>query len=248
MNTINHSFHSATYQLLGFAPEISSAFDHILMEAEKRLGAQLPQSVREWYRHHDAIRILAEHSSDDPPVAVESFELVEWQSRRLVPIRNENQGVCTWAVELDGSDDPAVYVDVDTGGKDWQLMAPTFSQYAFSCVWDYSSVLHRPALVQAQNRVLGDAALNALSTAFQQEVQTHGWPGNTQYRFISEQGAVLIWASEQQADWFIGASNAHGLESVLRTIWDLDDVGPILYAASNIGDEVLTRLREGKRE
>jgi len=243
MSTTEQSFHSATFRLLGFEPESSIPAKRSLMDAEARLGRALPESVRQWYSRRGAIQILAEHSNDDPPIAVECFETVEWQSRRLLPFRHENQGVCTWALELGVSEDPPVYVDVNTGGKEWELLSPTFSQYVFSCVWDYRMVMHKPALVQAQNRVLGDAALEALRASFRQEMQTHGWPGSTQYRFSEEHGAILIWASEQQADWFIVSSDADGLENVLQAIWNLDDVGVSLYDASEIGGEVLARLR-----
>jgi hypothetical protein len=105
-------------------------------------------------------------------------------------------------------------------------------------------VFLRPALVQAQNRVLSDAALDGLNASFHQEIQTQGWPGSTQYRFTNERGAILIWASKQQADWFIGSSDANGLELTLRMIWNLDDVGVALYDTSKIGAVVLARLRQ----
>src|SRR5688572_27827940 len=101
MSTGEQSFHSATFRLLGFTPEISSNANRILMDTESRLGQALPVSVRQWYSRNNAIQILSEHSNDDPPVAVERFRVIESQSRRLIVFRNENQGVCTWAVALD---------------------------------------------------------------------------------------------------------------------------------------------------
>ena len=244
MNTGEKSFHSETFRLLGFEPELSGVAERILVDTESRLEKTLPESIRQWYRRNGAVQILAEHSNDDPPIAVEHFEIIQWKSRQLVPFRNENQGVCTWALELDGSDDPPVYVDLDTEGKEWQLSSPTFSQYVFSCVWDGRMVMQKPASVQAQNRVLSDTALDALRALMQQEIQTHGWPGSNNYRFINEHGAILIWASEEQADWFVASCDASGLEIVLRAIWDLDDVGLSLYDTSEIGRSVIARLRD----
>ena len=40
-------------------------------------------------------------------------------------------------------------MDVDETG--WQQQAATFSDYVYSCVWDYAVVFAKPALVQAQN-------------------------------------------------------------------------------------------------
>lgn len=237
------SFHAATFQLLNSEPKISRHAQQVVIDSEIRLGVELPQSVRDWYCREGAVQILAEHSNADPPETVESLKIVEWQSRRLLPIRYENQGVCTWAVHLDGSEDPPIYVDVDTGGKEWQLLSPSFSQYVFSCVWDYGMVFFKPALVQAQNQILSHAALKELSGLFHQETQTHGWPGSANYRFSNQHGAILIWASERQADWFVGASDANGLGLMLRAIWRLDNVGAALYEISDLGKEVLVRFR-----
>lgn len=244
MRAIEKNFHSVTFRLLHFESEISSSAQRALLESETRLGVKLPSSVRDWYCRDGAVRILAEHSNTDPPEEVEHLKIVDWRSHRLLPIRYENQGVCTWAIDLDGSEDPPVYVDVDTGGKEWQLFSPAFSQYVFSCVWDYRMVFFKPALVQAQNQVLSQEALEKLRGLFRQEIQTHSWPGSANHRFSNEHGAVLIWASEQQADWFVGASDANGLELTLRAVWGLDDVGSSLYKISDIGKEVLGRFRK----
>ena len=243
MNEQKSIFHLATFRLLNFESEISRSAQQVVIDSETRLGVQLPRSVRDWYCRDDAVRILAEHSNQDPPVAVEHLEIVEWQGRRLIPIRYENQGVCTWAVDLDGSEDPPVYVDVDTNGRVWQLLSPTFSQYVYSCVWDYRMVFLKPALVQAQNWALSDAGLKELRALFCQEVQTKGWPGNTQYRFCNEHGAILIWASENQADWFVAACDANGFALTLKVVWGLDNVGAAFYGISDLGKEVLAEQR-----
>ena len=236
------SSHMATFSLLGFEPQNSDAAAAAIEEAEKRLGLSLPLSVRDWYLRQDAIKILAEHSNNDPPIPIEEFTLTNWQSHRLLPFRNENQGVCTWAIDLNRADDPAVYVDVDTNGKEWQLLASSFSQYVYSCVWDYRRVFGQPALVEAQNCALSPAALKTLTALFRQETQTHGWPGSTQYRFFKDGQAILIWSSERQADWFVGASSAETLECALVRVWDIDEVGKSFYDCSKVGREVLKKI------
>lgn len=236
------SYHSATFRLLESEPRKSWAAAVAVRDAEGRLGFSLPTSVREWYACEDAIQILAEHSNQDPPIAVRDFSVIERQSRRLLPIRHENQGVCTWAIVLDGSDDPPVYVDVDSDGEEWQFLANSFSAYVYSCVWDYRQIFGRPALVQAQNGILSRAALGRLTAAFAAEVQTHGWPGSTQHRFTMDSAGILIWSSEKQADWFIAAADAATLERVLMAVWNLDDVGKSLYGCSPIGKTVLEKV------
>jgi hypothetical protein len=233
------AYHTATFRLLGFEPQHSNEEDASVREVEDRLGISLPKSVREWYAHHNAIQVLAEHSNGDPPIPLKKFALIDWRSLRLLPFRNENQGVCTWAVALDGSEDPPVYVDVDSSGREWRVLAPSFSAYVYSCVWDYRMIFGRPAMVQAQNGPLSRSALAVLAAAFAKEIQTHGWPGNTQYRFAKDGQAILIWSSEKQADWFVAAGDAATLERALGAVWDLDDLGKSLYDCSEIGKDVL---------
>src|SRR5262245_13982677 len=98
-------YHAATFRLLHTEPITSPTSQAALQRAERRLGLSLPSSVREWYANDNAIQILTEHSNQDPPVELHDFALIEGQSRILVPIRHENQGVCTWAIALDGSED-----------------------------------------------------------------------------------------------------------------------------------------------
>lgn len=237
------SLHDETFRLLGVTPSKSPSAVNELEEAERRLGVTLPTSIRDWYERDSAIRILAEHSNTDPPIEVHDFELISWQSRTLLPIRYENQGVCTWAVDLDGSDDPQVLVDVDTDGKEWCLQAPRFSQYVYSCVWDHKMVFQQPAVVAAQNCELTEAAIGELARRFKAELITHGWPGRTQHRFQRSTQTILIWTTEGQADWNIAAANAASLRSVLESVWKIDSVGASLYDITDIGKDVLAGIR-----
>jgi hypothetical protein len=118
--TERRNYHSSTFQLLGVEPEKTRATVSLVEDVEIHLGLKLPESVRDWYGRDGAMQILAKHSNDDPPVPIQDLSIIEQHPNRLLPIRHENQGVCTWAVALDGSQDPPVLVDVDSGGKNWQ--------------------------------------------------------------------------------------------------------------------------------
>jgi hypothetical protein len=49
----------------------------------------------------------------------------------------ENQGVCTWAIALDGTDDPFVVVEKDSGTPPtWQMCTDSFSQWVYYLVHD----------------------------------------------------------------------------------------------------------------
>jgi hypothetical protein len=236
-------YHGDVFELLGARPRASTKAEEELSLAEERLGLRLPASVREWYSNEDALSILAEHSNGDPPIPVREFAVSESGSGRMLPIRRENQGVCTWSILLDGTDDPPVYVsEVDSASR-WQLHAPAFSTYVYSCVWDYGVVIGRLALVQAQHGPISDRTLRALADAFVEGPRTFGWPGSMQHRFSGDRHGLLIWA-DHRTDWMIGAADGPDLESALRLVWDLDGVGASFYGCTEIAENVLARLRE----
>lgn len=234
-------YHDRSYRLLGTTAGEDTAVIRELHDLEQRLEQKLPKSMLEWYKRENAIAILQQHSNNDPLISVSDMQLVYWNSRTLLPIRHENQGVCTWAIELNRSDDPPVWVDVDTDGLDWKPCADTFSDYVFSCIWDHKSIFELPALVAAQNSSLSDATLERL-TQYEQEILTHGFPGSTQYRFFDRTGAILIWSDDSQADWWVAAPTATQLCSMLRTIWHFDQLGGSLYACSDEGRVALATV------
>jgi hypothetical protein len=236
------TFHSATFRLLGTEPRISAMALSEVETVERRIGGRLPASVREWYCYHGAIDILEKHSNQDPPIALDEFAVLEWKSHRLLPFRVENQGVCIWSILLDGLDDPPVYVDVDSEGTRWQMLAPTFSIYVYSCVWDYEMVFNQVALVQAQNVPLSQAAIDHLETELTAQPKTFGWPGSTQHRFKGKDHNILIWSAEDQADWFLGAGDARSLETGLKLVWNLDGVGTSFYDCSDLAKRVLEKI------
>ena len=236
-------YHAASIRLLDCSMPVSIAAEADLAEAERRLGVSLPRSVRAWYSCENAIAILAEHGNDDPPTEVRNFVLLEWQSHRLIPIRTENQGVCVWAVEVDGSDDPGVWVGVESNGARWHRLGASFSVYVYTCIWDYRQVFNREAVVEAQNRTLSAATVESLSQLYVEKPRTHGWPGSVQYRFGDERAGILIWASDNQADWFIAAATEASLKEAVLTVWPLDEVGRELHERSILGMRVLEEIR-----
>lgn len=60
---------------------------------------------------------------------------------------------------------------------------------------------------------------------------THGWPGSTQHRFQGDGFAILIWSSENQADWFLSGESEASLEEGRRAIAHIDNVGQAFYRA-----------------
>ncbi len=161
----------------------------------------------------------------------------------MIPIRWENQGVCTWAILLDGSDDPPVLVDVDSGGTTWQRLARNLSTYVYSCVWDYHVVLRRPALVQAQNGPISPAVAPGSGGAVRRGAEDIRLAGQRAVSFRRESARDSHLVIGGSGGLVRGAADAASLEAAMRLVWELDAVGESLYAGSTIGGEILTRLR-----
>ncbi len=233
-------YHAKSSELLGIVPVESAGAIQELQRVEQRIGRELPASVKQWYSQENACQLLLEYSNADPPLEISELggplhdtsgggphDLL---SRNLLVFRYENQGVCIWAVQLDGSDDPAVLVDVDSQFKRWTRCADTFSEHVYSWIWDYALVLKQDRLVQAQNTPLSDQALKFLRSHFKTELMTRGWPANIQHRFYRSDQRILIWAGEDQADWWLTAGDNGSLIDLVRQIWDWDDVGKSLWS------------------
>jgi len=234
------SYHSKTLKLLGAEPRVLPAALEMLDLVEERIGRVLPPSVREWYELEGGVERLLRFSNDDPPVDITNFGRPledtrgrgphDLLARNLLVFRWENQGVCAWAIQLDGSDDAPVVVDVDTQFTSWMQCAPSFSQHLYAWMWDHALVLGKlrgdeligDLVVEAQSHPLSEEALSFLNTHFQAELVTRGWPGDTQYRFFTGDQRILIWAGEGQADWFLSAESREALDRLTKLVRPLD--------------------------
>jgi hypothetical protein len=253
-------FHARTFDLLGIAPSVSPTAVEFLGQLETKIGCPLPSSVREWYELLGACRILLEYSNDDPPVEILHLGEPRTASRgggphnliarNLLVFRVENQGVCTWAICLDGSDDPPVVVDVDTQFSTWTRCADSFSQHVYSWVWDYAWIMgpshSNDLLIQTQNLLFSQNTLDFLKNHFQAELVTYGWPGATQYRFFSQDQRILIWVDEGYANWFLAASSEDALMNLVSKLGPLDGLHGAMFSHTPAVQKALERLRVGR--
>lgn len=251
------NYHSKTLALLGIDAQVSPSAVQLLGLTEKKIGRVLPASVREWYELRGACQLLLEWSNDDPPVGIDRLGEPPQQgplqgihdsllARDLLVFRWENQGVCVWAIQMNGSDDPPVVVAVDPVFK-WVECAASFSQHLYSCAWDYAAYWEKlkkdKLLIQAENRPLSAEAHAFLSKHFEPELVTHGWPGDTQYRFCRRDQRMLIWVSEEQADWHLTAESEDSLEQLINSVGPLDGVLSALWSHTQSGESLLRRVR-----
>jgi hypothetical protein len=224
-------FHAKALSLIPGRPSRSASAAAAIEARERALGIKLPESVREWYTLDGAVEMLRTYSNADRPESIAELGRNEpdWYglgprdglADSLLIFMYENQGVGVWAVELNGSDDPLVQVNVDPGhGEGWKPCASSFSEFIYCQIWDWSLT---GAICEANAPPLKDHALQGLRRAMREEPSTNVWPGNHNYRFSSTNGRVRLSRFDSAgSDWLL---LAHGEEELVRLLGELRSIG-----------------------
>lgn len=211
---------------------------------EHQLRIQLPASFRELACSSAWPGILKAFSNSDHPVRLENLG-TPWSSGyepladHVLPFMTENQGVCHWAIRLDGTDDPEVLVEVDSGPPpDWKYCAASFSSWLWCQVHD--TQLCEAAFFGAFGTRIVPGAIPALEKVLRIGPITHGWPMRFTRRSSCSLGRVLVHYDDQHADWWIEPTDASTAEELLSMLpiglRSLDCFGPEAKA-------LLARLR-----
>lgn len=221
------------------------------------LGITFPASFIEWYGMRDGVALLKRNSNSDEPVPISKLGapiLWRWSEERdlrrdgLLPFMFENQGVCIWALRVDRGDDPPVVVARDPDFS-WRPCAERFSAFICCQTWDHTKIWTEPAttghrlLLQAQDAPLQATDLEQLRGSFRERPSTRGWPSENQYRFEGDDGDLLIWDGEEQADWWIAADNEEQLDRLVGKIWAFSGLGKSLWSNDKEGQRVLAQRR-----
>jgi hypothetical protein len=270
-------FHARTFAMAGATPALSQAAVRLLEERERECSLTFPAAVREWYMFDGPglglkigcgptadtmvpVRGLGRPFSDwwhDDPT--KPHRLDEFVQAGLLEIMIENQGVCTWAVRLDGSDDPPVVVEVDSQGSAarpaevrWEPCAESFSTFMYCRAWDYGSLAEEPLALgaSAQDSALAPGDLAFLQSHFSEGPRTHGHPGATNYRFFTGNSKILIWDQGDYegggaADWFLSAPSDEALLDLLHSVRHCGSLSETLYTTDPHSQAVLDRLKRG---
>lgn len=132
-----HGYHQDTLKIITSVPAHDAAAASILDALEQAHDVTLPASVRAWYEFDGASELLR-RGIDGQGIEVsqlglpcEGFEEpVDTIAEGHLLVMIENQGTCSWAVRLDGSDDPPVDVEYDSMPEpEWQPFAASFSDF-----------------------------------------------------------------------------------------------------------------------
>ena len=245
-------YHYEAAELVPGGLRFSDSAAEAVRKRELELGISFPAAVREWYSIEGASSLLAAYSNSDWPIELRELgaPVDDWYgggpkdfvAEGLLLFMCENQGVCNWAVKLDGTPDPAVVVEVDTAPNEiWLPCADRFSTFIWCQIWDHPSF--REVAVAAQDELSPDD-LSFLKSNFRQLPTTSGWPGNTNHRFESERGAILIWDGQDRgADWFLWAHTTSDLKALLQSVWHCGGLARSLYEIEGPAAAVLEELR-----
>lgn len=246
------AYHQPTLDLLdrarSFSPEVREALDR----REAAAGAPLPASVREWYSLEGAVDVLRSHSNSDDPVPIDQLGTREYDLHETGPhdyladglmiVIFEDQAVCTWAVRLDGTDDPPVVIEVDSRGViHWQRYADTFSDFVCTWVWDYPA---EPCLIDAVNPAVDAEDLAFLRANFTEHSRTHAWPGAVNYRFSAGPRRIFIRDGGRGpgSSWMLAAPDAPSLRALAEMAQGRGALSGRVFAPTACGKQVLATL------
>lgn len=168
-----------------------------------------------------------------------------WPGPVLV-LSDENQGVCSWGVPLDGtSHQVLVGGDLLDAGHATVAYTASVEEFIAARRWDYQC-FHLP-LLMAQAAELDQASLGHLQAWFAPAVATAGWPGSRQYRFEDRDMRIMLWSSSGQCDWWVSASNELSLRGLAAGLLGLSNLRSALWSNDDAGARVLDRLRTLRR-
>lgn len=219
-------YHQATLDLLHEHSSISEDAVEILDWLQEERNLKLPASVREWYSLSQAVAWLSKYSNQDHPIPLEQLAGVDddWEDIQcheidLVPIMIENQNACTWALQLNGTEDPPMVVSFDKTAPSakWEPYAERFSTFVYTQIWDYQGVFSDYTLWGGA--LLSPDELYFLRTHFTEEPQTFTHPTPVTYRFSRGTQRILLWCGgEQMAQWFLSAATEEEWSQLTQTV------------------------------
>jgi hypothetical protein len=249
-------YHQKTFDLLHEEPpKIAREKIKLLMNRQAACGVKFPESVMEWYSMGSSLEILKKYSRADDPYHPGQFGKVmkdwygggerDFAKEGLLLILSENQGVCQWAVKLDGSDDPPVVIEVDTAPNDqWLTYVDSFSDFVYTQVWDNCGKDYRYYFNAIDDQLKPDEVIY-LQSCYKENIRTYGWPGDVNYRFYNDDVRILVWNSEShgQADWFIFTKSEAATVDLMKRLYSISDLKHTLESWEKDDLDVLNQAK-----
>lgn len=247
-------YHERTFNLLDKPVPLVSQNQIAIQNFEGMTDIKLPVSFYEWYFYDGNPELLAKHNLEAHAIPIHELvvESNEWSSpyakgQQILPFMWENQGVCTWAIPLNKGDDPEVLV----ARKDyashkpykWKVCSLHFSQWVYCVVRDHLTRQRTCFCAQAEH--LSSDDLRFLRSEFLEGEFTYVWPGQVNYHYSGRWGDVIIWNTDEQADWEL-APHEGTAQSLLEQLWQCSNLERTLYGITPTAEQQLKAMRQAK--
>lgn len=219
---------------------------------ERSNGVQLPYAVRRFYSSPMSDR--SDVANDDLLLPVEALTVSDadrWlgPGGRMITFLVENQHVCEWGFPLDlGGDPPVLLIEprhFETGRVPIEV-SPTFSHFIHAVAWDTARWAHPQAdtpVVQAQAPAIDDTELGYVAAMFRPGPHTRGWPARHAFRFYRDDWAVLLWAAEDQCDWWVNAGSPESMRRLLTELFACPSLRDSAWSNDQDGNELIAEAR-----
>jgi hypothetical protein len=270
------SYHQNVFDLLDMEPLPVSPEAVALIEAcERRCGHRLPAALREWCAFAEnvplrerassaLISLWIRYSTPDHPVPLASI-LDEFEQAcdpngvppGFVCLLVENQACARWYAEIDGSDDPPVWVDNDSEDREeWTRLVP-FSDFLFHWFAHFGSedclpLLRQPYRAGVWLRAPREPALlpphlDQLIDALDERPRHERPGGPTTYTFSAPAASLRVASDHRDvagghSAWWLHGETAEALEGLARRVRHVGALAEALRADTDAGRAVLERL------
>lgn len=202
---MNLIYHQRTIELLNITPEIDPNAVQALDHLEKTLNRRLPPSLREWYSLKNALSYINGNQDRVFPIQALIDDPLNMLADDMLFLIDENQDVCGWALDLNGTDDPPVLMS-DEDFDWWHDFADTFSDFVFIRVWDFGWSDSYFLRAQVADTNFASDLLAALRSHYAELPMSKGgyWrylPDAKVYRFMQEQKRVVLTLQGDGVTW-----------------------------------------------
>ena len=267
-------YHQPVFDFLGEKPVFSRKQHDALKALEVFLKVKFPAAFVEWFSLENAESLITFNCDHVMPVdrfEVQSNPLIDndlrwrsivfpddllwrWKSaeaygidEKLLVFIVENQGVCSWALDLNDGADPQILMKWNEPGKRWLQSSEKFSAFVFARVWDTRAWFSDFSL-QAFGKSFSFADLAYLESHYDMLPVNRPFSAyNICYRFQKDGKQILIPQGYERSDCHIYAPTLPELEALVRDIWHLSDLSESLehYQPDSDLSKMLERIRKG---
>lgn len=245
---ISLTYHQAVFDLIGEKPIVLPQAVEALDYLEQSKGIVLPASVREWYSLEGAASIISRFPSCGYAREVRqlgdivrywldrSYHEVDLLEQGLVWVMKEHQDVYSWAIHLNGSDDPPVVVTIENENlipfTKYDLYVETFSTFVYTCAWDEPLVADDQTFGWKRGLLLA-TELAFFRDHFQEGPLTLNAPGLFNRRFCSGNKRILIHESEDQTNWYFYAPTDDELKQLVEAVLQCVTLKGVMHLERN---------------